>query len=300
LLVLLALFGASTAATADGQLLKKMRDDVRGENPPDPPSSDPPAVDPKKAEEDARREESERRERIRRRQRRLTEEQCRPDVQAEVFWGSNAQNDRNKNDRNKPVRLPPTAQEAPLTPVNPYPSVADDFQPVAVDPLLDPLHGHVWLRTTFDVAFYEDNIDQYGSRFLIGHHGRVYIDSEVNWLVEDFGDASDGSAIGDVNAILVDLRSPWSELRAGLGANWLHDVSTDFGFNVTSDLELYLTPWKAMLGVDWGTLGDADFLHARAAGGVEFDRIELFAGYDFRAIGDVQFGGPVVGLTMAF
>jgi len=295
LLAVLALLGGiAMPRLATGQTLKKLREEVRGEKTPDSPPTDSSADAQRKAEEEARRKEEERRERQQKWHRRSTPDQCQPNVQAGIWWSL-------PDDRSTPVPVPPLDHtETPTRVPTPYPTVSGDFQPVAADPLPEPLHYDSWLRVTLDVATYEDNIDQYGTRFLIGHPGRVYIDSEVNWLVEHFGGASDGSAIGDINAILIDLRSQWSELRAGLGANWLHDESTDLGFNVTSDLELCLSPWKAKVGADWGTLGDAEFLHARATGGVEFDRMELFAGYDFRAIGDVHFGGPVVGLTLAF
>ena len=47
-------------------------------------------------------------------------------------------------------------------------------------------------------------------------------------------------------------------------------------------------------------LGDTVFMEARGTLGVSINRVELFAGYDHRLVGDVPLGGPVVGAAVRF
>jgi hypothetical protein len=52
--------------------------------------------------------------------------------------------------------------------------------------------------------------------------------------------------------------------------------------------------------IDWGTLGHAPLLHARATAGVQIHRCEIFAGYDYRSIGKADFDGPIAGIAVSF
>ncbi|MGH1341364.1 MAG: hypothetical protein ACRBN8_07435 [Nannocystales bacterium] len=47
-------------------------------------------------------------------------------------------------------------------------------------------------------------------------------------------------------------------------------------------------------------LGDTVFMEARGTLGVALNRVEVFAGYDHRKVGDVALGGPVVGAAIRF
>ncbi len=47
-------------------------------------------------------------------------------------------------------------------------------------------------------------------------------------------------------------------------------------------------------------LGNTVFMEARGTLGVSINRVEVFAGYDHRMVGDVALGGPVVGAAIRF
>jgi len=47
-------------------------------------------------------------------------------------------------------------------------------------------------------------------------------------------------------------------------------------------------------------LGNTVFMEARGTLGVSLNRVEVFAGYDHRMVGDVALGGPVVGAAIRF
>ena len=50
--------------------------------------------------------------------------------------------------------------------------------------------------------------------------------------------------------------------------------------------------------IDLGRLGDAEHLHLAGTAGVMLDRFEVYGGYDYRRIGDVELQGPMIGLRL--
>ena len=52
--------------------------------------------------------------------------------------------------------------------------------------------------------------------------------------------------------------------------------------------------------METGTLGSASVVHGRATIGATFHGWELYTGYDFLRVGNVNLQGPVVGLRFWF
>ncbi len=55
-----------------------------------------------------------------------------------------------------------------------------------------------------------------------------------------------------------------------------------------------------MATMDLGSLGDALFFHFRSTAGVMIGPAELFTGYDYQRIGNVNLQGLTVGLSLWF
>lgn len=107
---------------------------------------------------------------------------------------------------------------------------------------------------------------------------------------------------GDFNFIYRFGKIRNAEIRAGLGVNWLTGGnSTEVGFNSTYGVDIYLArPWIISTSFDWGTLGSESLFHFRITGGLDFGRFEIFAGYDFYEIGNLERKNIVAGLGMWF
>lgn len=116
------------------------------------------------------------------------------------------------------------------------------------------------------------------------------------------GGGYDELHIGDFNAMYRVVQTDRSLVRVGLGVNWLGDaVGANAGFNMTMKADFApVQPLVFSTELDFGTLGDAEMLHGAATVGIVTERLELFGGYDYRRIGQVELQGPMVGLRLWF
>ncbi len=79
------------------------------------------------------------------------------------------------------------------------------------------------------------------------------------------------------------------------------DPTRTLGIGAAAEFDLY--PIRPLVLSGRGSvmrLGDSVWMEARATLGVSINRVEIFAGYDHRLIGEVPLGGPVVGAALRF
>ncbi len=146
------------------------------------------------------------------------------------------------------------------------------------------------------------DVERLGGRLLLSTRLRLDLDSEWNWLTESTAAGKDELALGDLNFVLRIAQTQRIQMRSGVGFNWLaDDGGADFGFNFTYGADLFpIKPLVLSTVIDWGTLHHASLFHARGTVGITWKRLEIFAGYDFRRIGVVDFQGPIAGVQLYF
>ena len=147
------------------------------------------------------------------------------------------------------------------------------------------------------------DMSRIGGRLLFSTTSRFGLDTEWNHRREEFpSGARDELWTGDFNVVYRFAQSERAQFRAGLGLNWLHDQSDgDLGFNFTYGADFFpKDPWIFSGTIDWGTLGRASLFHGRASVGILIEGVEIFSGYDFFDVGNVQIHGLVGGLQIWF
>lgn len=114
---------------------------------------------------------------------------------------------------------------------------------------------------------------------------------------------ADHFGVGDVSA-LVHARWNKATIWSGLGLRVLADVNRPSGgggaaLGWAGAVGLRLFPVRPLIfntRLDFGSLGEASVLRARVELGAILRCFELYGGYDYFAIGDVKFHGPLAGL----
>jgi hypothetical protein len=148
-----------------------------------------------------------------------------------------------------------------------------------------------------------DDVDRSGGAFLLeGVHG-FGIDVDWDSYREDLpGGGQDELHIGEFNLLYRIAESEHSLIRVGVGVAWLGDrFDTDYGVNFSIKADYMPRRPLVFSGeLDLGTIGDAETLHAAGTVGVMLQRCELYGGYDYRRIGDVELVGPMMGLRVWF
>ena len=112
----------------------------------------------------------------------------------------------------------------------------------------------------------------------------------------------DELTVGDMNLTFRFAQTEWLQMYAGLGGRVMLDGSdTRGGFNFTYGGDVF--PCKPVVissSLDLGTLGSASVVRARSTVGLIHRHWELFGGYDFLRIGNVDLQGPLAGLRLWF
>lgn len=167
---------------------------------------------------------------------------------------------------------------------------------------MDPPRDDVWgMRLFSEYGTDFTGLNRYGNRLLIETAPRFGVDAEWNLWQEDLGATTDELWTGDVNLTYRFAESERAQFRAGLGINWLSDdfLGNKTGFNFTYGFDLFpAEPFVIETTLDVGRISDSTYLHARSTAGVVWNHVELFAGYDFRSIDDVDLSGFVSGVTV--
>ncbi len=153
---------------------------------------------------------------------------------------------------------------------------------------------------------YADNFgdqSRIGGNFLFETTSRFGLDTDVNYRRESLpGGLNDSLWTGDSNLLFRFWQSPRLQQRVGVGVNWLSDnIGQDYGWNLTysSDWRLH-RPWVISSEIDYGGLGGASLFHGRLTTGLQWNRVEIYIGYDYYEVGSVQLDGMVSGLRFFF
>lgn len=159
--------------------------------------------------------------------------------------------------------------------------------------------GRVGVERGSDFA----DIDRTGFAFLLEGKSGLGIDFDWDSYTEDLpGGGYDELHIGEVDFLYRFIESDALLFRAGLGVAWFGDAyDTNAGINFTLKADYAPSDPLVLSGeLDLGTLGDAEHFHSAGTVGVMIRRCELFGGYDYRRIGDVEIQGPMLGLRLWF
>jgi len=168
----------------------------------------------------------------------------------------------------------------------------------------NPTQGNLWSgQLIVDDSYNFDQVNRVHSQLRIDTAARFGFEAETTWLHEQLaGHATDELWIGNAALTFRFSQSSRAQFRSGLGMRWLSDdQSTDLGFSFLYGADFFPAgPWVISTVFDTGTLGSAGVLHARATGGVQFHRFEVFGGFDYLRIGHADIAGPVAGVRLWF
>ncbi len=146
-------------------------------------------------------------------------------------------------------------------------------------------------------------LNRAGGHLLFDTSSRLGILTNWNYYHENLGNGrTDYMVVGDVNATFRFAQSEWAVLRAGLGLRLRRDHGAgDVGFNFHYGGDFFpVNPVVVSTSLDLGNLGSAGVVHLRGTVGVTHHGWELFGGYDWLRIGDVNLQGPLLGLRVWF
>ncbi len=162
--------------------------------------------------------------------------------------------------------------------------------------------GKPWLgKLQFELGDAGGDVNRTGIAFLLEGQLGFGIDFDWDSYTEELpGGEHDELHLGQVNLMYRVAETDHALVRAGVGVGWLGDAyGNEAGLNLTVQTDLLLTEnWTASADLDFGTLGDADTLHASGTIGRRFGMAEVYAGYDYRRIGEVDLQGPTAGLRL--
>ena len=164
--------------------------------------------------------------------------------------------------------------------------------------------GHQWLgRVQYEYGSDSDDLDRNGIGFLLEHAGGFGIDFDWDSYTETLpGGGHDELHIGEFDFLYRVAQSDHLLMRAGVGVSWLGDsIGSEAGVNFTIKADYMPSrPFVFSGELDFGTLGDAENFHAAGSVGAMLGRAEIYGGYDYRRIGDVEIEGPQIGIRFWF
>ena len=207
---------------------------------------------------------------------------------------------------NPPLQLtPPRVEQELITePVISTPDRLPTHLPAEtfVEPVAVDFQANWVSRFSVQGASDFDGLFQGGFDWLLQDPGGLGLQTSATMFRESGTDLRDHLWIGDVNLVYEpvtgDLRT-----RFGVGFNWLGDrFGGDIGLNLTGGLDFQLTKDFCLVGeVDFGTLGDSDFLNSQISLGYQVDqKTEFYSGYRFLDIGGAKLDGIVFGARFRF
>lgn len=126
--------------------------------------------------------------------------------------------------------------------------------------------------------------------------------SQWDHFFERYQGHSDELVLGDLNLTYRFAQADWVRMYAGLGGRGLFDrYRVRGGFNFLYGADVFLIdPVVLSTALDLGHLNQAFLLRLRTSVGVQLGHAELFAGYDWLRIGDVDIHGPMLGVRLWF
>ncbi len=222
---------------------------------------------------------------------------------------------------NQPNRLPPDwqnhqayGQDSASIPIQSYPAESPPVMTFAEFPYAGGWQGYMMYsnwevpvlkktsgRISFEYGSDFDDIDRWTGDFQFEGARGWGIDADWNYYTERLAPGlQDNLHLGDINVFYRAVQTEKLQWRFGLGINWLdtRDVG-EMGLNGTLKLDWFPVKPIVFSGeLDYGRLGDAEMFHGGFSLGVMMNRVELFSGYDYRKIGQVELEGPVFGIRL--
>lgn len=196
-----------------------------------------------------------------------------------------------------PSDAPPVP--APVDPIfTPHPAATPSIAPPPME-FCNPWHVRFGMEYGSDT----DDLSQFGFDLLANKTAGFGIDTSVRMHRERGYDFRDHLWLGDFNIVYELFPTKNIRPRAGIGVNWLADnFGGEAGLNLTFGVDATVWEKLKLTGeLDYGTLGDADFLHARATVGYAVtENVEWFAGYDHIDISGVDIDGIITGMRFRF
>ena len=153
-------------------------------------------------------------------------------------------------------------------------------------------------------AEYADSFDataRIGGHALLQSTSRWGLDGGCDYRYENLpGGNRDQLWTGDFNVVYRFAQSENVQYRSGLGVNWLADrEDRNFGFNFTYGVDwLPRQPWIISAEIDLGTLDQATLVHGRLTTGIQIGALEVYTGYDYYDVGQVDLSNFVSGLRI--
>ena len=128
------------------------------------------------------------------------------------------------------------------------------------------------------------------------------LDVTVSTIRESGVDFRDNLWLGDVNLMYQVIRRQRLKAKIGAGVNWMGDrFGGDAGFNLTAEAELKLGQnWSFVTHGDFGSLGDADFMHGRVTLNRQLGDAEWKVGAEQYDIGGAKIGSVFTGFGVKF
>ncbi len=184
------------------------------------------------------------------------------------------------------------AASPPLT-HQPYPDPAD-----ARAPTVPWLSGHADIETAYD----GENLHRYSAHLQLDTSTRLGLAAVWDRYYEHLDGSWDRLDTGDAELTICFARGAVGSMRTGFGVRWLREPGhSDFGFNWTYGGEFVpVRPLTIAAQIEAGTLGKAGVFRGRATIGGAWRQGELYAGYNYLAIGGAELHGPLAGFGWWF
>ena len=182
----------------------------------------------------------------------------------------------------------------------PYPYRCEQPGYMTIDPVYGkPVSARTWQEYGAD---FSNDVDRLQGGVLVEGQHRFGLDARWAYLTEETPTGDDELFQGVMNLTFQFAHNEFAQFRSGIGVRMLSDdIDDEFGFNFTYGFDLYPgRPWIISTIFDLGTLGEATVTHARVTVGLNWKRAEIYTGYDYLKIGDIEIDGPVAGVRIWF
>ena len=159
----------------------------------------------------------------------------------------------------------------------------------------------IWGATAASDYGFDGDIQRLGTRLAVDTQARFGLDTEWNHLWGELeGRPWDEMQTGDFHFTVRFAQHSHAQFRAGAGFRWLSDeLDTNYGFSGTYGIDVQpVRPLVLSLSLEAGTLRHDPFFHGRASAGLVWKHAEVFAGFDYLQIDEVEAAGPMIGLRI--
>jgi hypothetical protein len=159
------------------------------------------------------------------------------------------------------------------------------------------------VRASAEAGSNFDGLDRVGLRLFLDTNTRFGLKSDWDWYSEKQPcGCRDTMWLGDLTGTYRFVQDEGVMMNVGLGARFLVDHGRDrAGANLLYGFDLFPAKPVHLFGdCEAGFVGSAGLVRLRGGVGVNWEHVELFAGYDFLRIGGVNLQGPMAGLRVWF